>query len=339
LAVGVAAALTGCAGTEGTETGSEVAAYLNGAPITIDEMEREAAPHLNRLENERYNILRATLRQMAIDRLIARAAESQGLTVEAYLKQEVNDKIARPTQEEVVTYYEANKSTAGGRTFEELMQPIFERLEVDRLAVRRDNLEKSLLAASDLSFELDAPRVEIPTLESEMVRGNADAPVTIVEYADFQCPYCRRAFPIIERLLAEYPDTVRYSFRDYPLNNHTRSRPAAQAARCAEDQGKFWDYFENLMVMKGDLSDTDLTNRAVDTGMDRAEFVACMQSERYSDMVEHSIGEAESLGVISTPTFFINGRMMRGAKPYDEFKSIVDEELALSASGGQSSGG
>jgi len=129
----------------------------------------------------------------------------------------------------------------------------------------------------------------------------------------------------------QYGDKIRYVFRDYPLGFHKRAVPASVAAYCANEQGKYWDYYESLKVMVGDLSDADLNKRASDLGLNMDEFGACMTSGRHEPQVNAGFADGQKLGVTGTPTYFINGRMLIGAQPLDAFKAIVDDELARAA--------
>ena len=163
--------------------------------------------------------------------------------------------------------------------------------------------------------------------EGEPTRGPDSAPITMVEFSDFQCGYCKRAEATVERLLAEYGDKIHFVYRDYPLQFHKRAEPASIAARCAGDQGKYWEYHNNLMNIRGDLGDADLKKRAEGTQLDMAAFSACLESEAHQSTVRASFQDGASLGVSGTPTFFINGRRLVGARPYEDFKSVIEDEL------------
>ncbi len=178
------------------------------------------------------------------------------------------------------------------------------------------------------SVTLPAPRVDLSLADDAASRGDENAPVTLVEFGDYQCPFCRRAHTTVQRVLNEYGDQIRYVFLDYPLGNHDRAVPAAEAAYCAGEQDKYWDYSEHLMMMAGDLNDNDLRGRAEQIGLDVTEFMSCYTSGRHTDRITAAQQTGSSAGVDSTPTFFINGRMLVGAKNFETFKLIIDEELA-----------
>jgi len=165
------------------------------------------------------------------------------------------------------------------------------------------------------------------------VMGRADAPLTLVEFTDLQCPFCRQyATSTFDQIKKNWIDTgkLRYISRDYPLDFHPQAMRAARAARCAGDQGKFWEYHRNLMLVAGDFSDDDLKKRASTLGLDGAKLGECLASGRFDAVVNESALAARSVGVNSTPTFFLHGRMLTGAVPAEELARVVDDELKRS---------
>ncbi len=161
--------------------------------------------------------------------------------------------------------------------------------------------------------------------------GSADAPVTIVGFSDFQCPYCHRAQGTMDKVLETYGKRVRVVHRDFPLEGHTDATPAARAARCAGEQSKFWEYHRGLMTEPGDLSTGDLGARAKRLGLDEKAFGSCLASDRHAAEVKKDLEDGILAGVSGTPTYFVNGRMITGARPFEAFAEIIDAELALAA--------
>jgi protein-disulfide isomerase len=158
-------------------------------------------------------------------------------------------------------------------------------------------------------------------------RGPADAPVTLVEFSDFECPFCRRAHDTLEQVLAAYPGKVRLVFRQLPLQMHPHALAAAQASLCAHEQGHFWDYHDALFGRQGHLAPEDLRENAVALGLDTGKFSQCMESGRTLAQVKTDEAAAEKLGLSSTPAFFVNGVLLSGAPPLTDFKRAIDEEL------------
>ncbi len=176
----------------------------------------------------------------------------------------------------------------------------------------------------------EAPRYDIPIGANDPTYGPADAPVTIIEFSDFECPYCRRHnLEVRTLLLAAYGDNIRYVFKDFPLSSiHPNAIPAAEAALCANEQGMFWEYHERLFSMELALSPQSYLQYAEALGLDMTNFSQCVEEGRYASAVQEDYSFAANLGVRSTPTFFINGLAVVGAQPYEVFAQIIDEELA-----------
>jgi protein-disulfide isomerase len=158
-------------------------------------------------------------------------------------------------------------------------------------------------------------------------RGPENAPVTIIEFSDFECPYCLRAHPTVQQVLSTYGDRVRFVYRHYPLPNHPNARPAAEASACAHEQGKFWPYHDRLFSSAGKLSAADLKQHAVELGLDAAQFNACVDGRKYRADVDADMQVAEKAGVSGTPAFFINGRVLGGAQPFEAFQRVIEDEL------------
>lgn len=170
----------------------------------------------------------------------------------------------------------------------------------------------------------EAPRF---TTDPAMTRGPAGALVTIYEWSDYECPYCRRAQEALRRLQGEFPDTVRLVFKDFPLRSHPRALPAANAARCAGAQSRYWEYHDLLFVAQPDFSRDDLIGYARRLGLDVGPFIECVDTARFRDAVLADQREGREAGVRATPTFFINGRKIEGALPIDELREAVRQAL------------
>lgn len=326
------------AGAAAASAVTTVAGYLGDLPITLEEVDRAAAPQLRELRQREYTARRDAFERLADQKLVEKEAAARSTSVADLLKAEVEDKAAQPTDEEISSFYEKNKARMGGRPKEEVSEQIKQNLRAQKVAARRADFYRELRQKAGLRFLLDPPRVQVPIPPGEPARGPENAPITLVEFADFQCPYCRRSHPTVEQLLEEYKDKVRYLFRDYPLSFHQRAFPASEAARCAGDQGKYWEYYDNLMEVSGDLSDADLKKRATDLGLDLAAFTACIESDRHEAAIRAGLEDGSAAGVSGTPSFFINGRMIVGARPIEEFKTVIEEELAR-LGGGPAQGG
>ena len=171
-------------------------------------------------------------------------------------------------------------------------------------------------------------RVDVSTDDDPSI-GPADAPVTVIEFSDFQCPYCQVWYQqVYQQLLASYPDKLRFVYRDLPLPMHPEAVPAAEAANCAGEQGAFWKYHDALFVQQYGLNRAAYEQYASDLGLDTQAFVTCLDSHRYQDEIQADADEATRIGITGTPSFVINGRILIGALPFSDFKTVIDEELA-----------
>jgi protein-disulfide isomerase len=180
---------------------------------------------------------------------------------------------------------------------------------------------------------LAAPRVEV-AFDPARVRGNPKAPVMIVEFSDYQCPYCHSVEPTVKDLLAKYGDKVSLSYRDFPLTTiHSQAMIAAEASRCALEQGKFWEYHDQLFTASK-LEKDDLIEYARNLKLDDKQFDSCLTSEKYKADIEKDTAEGRKAGVNGTPGFFINGIGLSGAQPKDAFTRVIDDELARKSTRG-----
>ena len=172
-------------------------------------------------------------------------------------------------------------------------------------------------------------RYEVPVDDDPGI-GPEDAAITIVEFSDYECPYCTRWYAEVwPRLQETYPDQVRLVYRDFPLTSiHGNAVSAAEAANCAGEQGAYWEFHEKLFISQDGLGEEAYQNYARELGLDLASFDQCFQERRYQDEVASDLNFAMNLGVRSTPTFFINGIALVGAQPFEIFKEVIDKELA-----------
>jgi protein-disulfide isomerase len=261
------------------------------------------------------------------EKLIADEAKTRGTTTAALIDAEITSKIATVSDEEVVAWFNANPSRVQGAKLEQVRQPIRSLLTQQRTAVAYQSYVEKLRAKGAVRISLEPPRQKVAAADGQ-TRGPAGAPIELIEFSDFQCPYCLRANPVVTQVLSTYGDRIRFVYRNYPLPSHPNARPAAEAAQCAAEQGQFWPYHDRLFANQSKLADEDLKQSAVAVGLDAAKFNACFDSHKYRTRVEADIQAGNEAGVNGTPAFFINGRMLSGAQPFDEFKRVIDEELA-----------
>jgi len=309
----------------------EVVARVAGQPITMADLEPLIGSRLSQLrmqaEQNEFQLKQQAIDQVVREKLVAAEAKTKGVTSEQLLKTEVDDKVVAPTDDEIKDIYERNKARLGNRTLEESKPEIERQLKLQKGNERRMAYMQELQAKADVQILLDPPRIKVNVPSDAPSKGPAAAAVTLVEFSDYQCPFCKRAHDTIEQLVAAYPKDIRLVFMDYPLPMHNRAAAAAEAARCAGEQGKYWEYGDNLMKAAGDLSDDNLKARATELSLDAGAFETCISSTKHEPAVQSDFTEGNRVGVSGTPTFFINGRMIVGAKALDDFKQIVDDEI------------
>ena len=318
-----------------TAPDSRPAATVGGTVITMQALDAAAANQLAKFRQEEYDIRAEVLTGMIQEQLIVSEAAALKVTTADLVQTEIIAKAATPTPEDVQAYYDKMKSRMGGKPFDEVKVDIEKMLAGQKAAERKDQYLSELATKYEVKMLLDPPRATITLRPTAPVMGPADAPITIVEWSDYECPFCKRAFPTVEQVLAEYKDKVRYIHLDYPLPFHQKAMPASNAVHCAGDQGKFWEYNNNLYSAPGDLGAADLTKRAADLGLEPTAFEACMTSKKHESLIKSNYADGAALGVTGTPAFFINGRMLVGAQPIDQFRAIINDELSrkgLSAS-------
>ncbi len=318
------------AATPAAAPSGSVVAEVNGTPILASELEEKAAGRLARVRQEEYDIRRQALDQLISDRLIAAEAAKQRLSTEALVAREVDAKAAPLQASDVDQIYEQNKARFGGTTRDEAIARIRQVMGERAKADRRAAWEKGLRAAARVSVRLEAPRTAVAIPPGAPSTGPADARVTVVEFTDYQCPFCHRAQTVIDQVLQRYSGRIRYVHLDFPLDGHPQALPAARAARCAGEQGKFWEYHRDLMTAPGALDAADLQRRAAALRLDTPSFDACVSSGRYDQAIQASLREGDELGVTGTPAYFVNGRMISGARPIESFTELIDDELGRS---------
>jgi protein-disulfide isomerase len=308
----------------------EPLAELDGEAITSEEVEKAIAAQLSKLEEQIYSLKRQKVEELIIERLLAREAAKRGVTVQALLDAEVTTKVALVTEQEIETFYQANKAgLKGGEAT--VQEQIRAHLQRQKLAAQRRAFLEILRSQANVLVHLKAPavfRAEI-SVDGAPFKGPATAPVTIVEFSDFHCPFCQRVLPTLTQLESQYGDKVKLVFRDYPIDNlHPAARKAHEAARCAHDQGKFWAYHDLLFANAPKASPEHLKTYAQDVGLDVPAFEQCVNSGAYQAAVQRDVEEGTRVGVTGIPAFFINGRLVSGAQPLESFVRVVEEEQA-----------
>lgn len=304
---------------------------VNGQPVTAgeldalvgDEVKSARTEYLNKV----YEARNAALEQLLVDRMMDAEAKARGTTKEELFQQEVMSKVTPPTEEELQSTYDRFIRGRYDVSFEDAKDRLAMQLMQEKQQVRADAFFQELKAKYKSENLLPPPRAEVAATGPS--KGPKNAPITIVEFSDFECPFCSRVLPTLDQVTETYGDKVRIVFRHYPLPFHPNAPKAAEASLCAEDQGKFWEMHDLMFQNQKALDVPQLKQAARTVGMDGAKFDACLDSGEKAETVRRDMAEGQAAGVSGTPAFFINGRLLSGAQPFEEFKRIIDAELAM----------
>jgi protein-disulfide isomerase len=273
--------------------------------------------YIHEIRMQTYDAARQAVEVKINNILLEAEAKRRNTTSEALLKTEVADKVTHPTDADVTKFYEENKARLNGVELATVRAEIVTYLEQPS----REKLEQALVdrlrAGAQIRLMLTEPEalVEKVSVDDDPSRGSASAPVTVIEFTDFQCPACRAIHPALDELLKTYADRVRFVVRDFPLEQHQQARKAAEAANAANAQGKFFEYAALLFKNQEALDVASLKKYAAELGLDQARFNTALDAGTYAAEVQKDVADGEEVGVDSTPTIFINGVRQRDLSP------------------------
>jgi len=308
---------------EGQPDGAAIVAEIDGVKVTRAEFERSNAARLFQPRNTYFEAERKALDEYASEFLLERQARKENLTVAQLLDRHVNSKIAKdPSEETLRVYYEGVDTT---EPYESVKEKIIESLRQRRMAKAKAAYIQSLRADAKVVMRLTAPRAEVSAKDAP-VRGPKNAKVLIIEYADYECPYCQQIQPALDKLEADFKGKLALAYKDVPLPMHAHAAKAAEATHCAAAQGKYWEYHDVLSATK-QLDLPQLKDHARGLGLNPAAFDKCLDSGEKAQLVKDYVAEATALGLQGTPSFFINGRFISGIQTYENLREIVEEEL------------
>lgn len=274
-------------------------------------------------KRERYSYMEHELSSMIDERVLELEAKSEGTTSAALISA---IKVPTVSEEQAKAFYDAQGGPQLGKSYEELAPKIREYLE--RQA--NDGAKRRYLQSLRLKYKavatLEPLREEVAA--SGPGRGPPQAPIVLVEYSDFQCPYCGRFEGVLKTTLARYPGMIRLVYENYPLTDiHPDAEKAAEAAECAEQQGKFWELHDRMFAEQASLGVDALKDKARSIGLDSRAFDQCLDSGSARDSVQRDVQAARRLAVVSTPTSFVNGRLVLGAVSAEDLAAVIDDEL------------
>ena len=313
---------------------TEVVATIGSTRITLADVDERALQEPAssfggaRLVQALFLARQTALDEIIGNHLIEQEAKARGLDRATLVEQEIANAAPTPSENDITFWYQAHPERVQGASLQQVHDPIKAMLIEERMGAARTAFLDKLKAKTPVTITLEPPRQTVATA-GHPSKGPKDAPVEVVEFSDFQCPFCLRANPVVAEVLKTYGDRIRLVYRHYPLPNHPNARPAAEASACADEQGRFWEYHDVLFANQSRLAEADLKAHAVTAGLDAAQFAACVDGRRTKSQVDLDVKEADAVGVTGTPAFFINGRSLEGAQPFGAFKRLIDEELAV----------
>jgi protein-disulfide isomerase len=302
---------------------STVVLEVDGVKVTYGELEQKRAGSLFQARNAFYEAEKKSIDDYVNEFLLEREAKKENLTTAQLLEKHVTSVIPPdPSEEALRLYYEGIDAK---EPFEAIRGKILDHVRDVRMAKARAAYMQSLRTQANVVVRLPAPRANV-SLIGTPVRGAENAPVIIVEYSDYECPYCQQTQSVLDKVEAEYKGKIAFAYKDFPLPMHSHAEKAAEAAHCADVQGKFWDYHDRLFKTK-QLDVAQLKESARDLKLDTKAFDECLDSGAQATTVKTQLTDGQSLQVQGTPSFLINGRFFNGGLSYEELRAVIEEEL------------
>ena len=294
-----------------------IAATFDKQTLTLRDIDAELGESL-------YEARKHTATRMAFEAILNEKAEKQGLTSEELMKKEMDARVQPPTEAEMMAVFESSRGQLPPEvTFERVRGDIENFLRSQTAQRVMPEIQEAWLKEANFQFVLpyEHKRVAIEAIGPS--KGPDNAPVTIVEFSDFGCSFCRRGAETMSEILKAYPDKVKVHFRHFAM----MASKASEAAMCAHEQGKFWEYHEVLFANQGRFEPENLKEHAKALGLDEEAFSKCLDSEKHVETVKRDVEAGRKAGVRGTPAFFINGILLSGAQPLEKFKELIDSEL------------
>jgi protein-disulfide isomerase len=317
--------VSGCQRMDGAKI-----AEVDDRAILVSDLQKYAGRELSVQRENLYKLEKQKLEEYISAFLLTQEAKKRGVSVEAVLDQEVNSKILPVGDDEIDVFYKSNKARIAV-DLDKAREQIRSHLNNQKIQAQKALFLKSLRSKAKVVTYVKAPpvfRADI-SVAGEPFKGAEKAPLTVVKFEDFQCPFCKQVQPTFNELLSRYNGKVRLVHKDLPLESiHPQARQAAEAARCAYEQGKFWEYHDKLYATSPKASGDDLKSYAKEVGLNVDSFDRCFTSGKYKAVVQQDLNEGVQLGLTGTPTIFINGREISGNQSLEAFEAIIDEELA-----------
>jgi len=312
----------------GLSSSSGVVLEIDGKKLTLADFEQKHPFSLFQARNSFYHAENKALDDFATEYLLDREAQKEHVTVDELLERHANSVVPKeePSEDALRLYYEGIESK---EPYESMRAGILDHIRQSRILKAKTAYVQSLRSKATVVLSAAPPRANV-SLKDTPVRGPANAPVTVVEYADYECPYCQQVRPALDKLETEYKGKVAFAYKDLPLPMHPHAQKAAEAAHCAGAQGKYWEYHDMLFATKK-LEVSQLKEDAGALKLDTTAFDKCLDSGEQLGAVKAQYIEAQNLQLQGTPSFFINGQFFSGTFTFEQLRGIVDDALKASS--------
>lgn len=331
LIIAVATTLTVNSAAQQTNQENDAVAKVGGTYLNSADFEKKEAGDLLQARYTMYLSERKVLDKYIDDQILDMQAKREGLTVDQLLDKEAYKGIKDPTDDQMEVYYEG---LGVDQPFATVKDQILDHIRELRKTKARTAYVDKLRVESNIRILLAPPTADVDA-QSVNIQGSKDAPVTLVEFADYQCPYCAKMNPVLQTLEKEYGNKLSVVFKDFPLPMHKDAEKAAEAARCAGDQGKYWEYHD-LLFSSHQTDLTSLKSHAGQLKLDQAKFDACVDSGAEAAAVKKDLEEGQRLGLTATPSFFVNGHFFNGSADASTIREIIGMEMPASSPAGVS---
>jgi len=312
--------------------GKQIVAEVSGQKLTMADLEQKEGAKLLQARYQYYMNQRRALDQLIDDKLLEVEAGKQHLSVDQLFNTQVYKDVKDPTEDQLQVYYEGMDSN---EAYESVRDRVLEHIRELRRTKARAAYVAELRSKASLVVMLAPPAADV-NLQNAYVHGEKAAPVTLVEFADYECPYCQKITPELQKLEKEYGSRLAVAYKDFPLPMHHSSEKAAEAARCAGEQGKFWEYHDVLFYSK-QLGIPDLKEHARVLKLDGDRFDKCLDDGAETAAVKKDLDEAQHFGLTGTPSFFVNGHFFSGAADYSILREMVEQQLPMASASGSAS--
>lgn len=320
-------AATGQSQIRATSPESVIASF-DGTRILLSEVDARISSQVSRLDQDRYALRRRALEEILLDRLSDAECLVGGITRESFLSAQVTDRVSPPTDQEVIAIYEFAAQQFRGLSRADALTRISTIVYQQRVTARKSELLRELMSRHPTSIFLDPVRAKIRDNRHSASRGNANAPISVVVFSDFQCPFCAKSAMTLNKVLRMRGDKVKIVYRHFPLSIHSQAEKAALYSVCALKHGDFWAFHDRVFDSRMQFTDTQLRQTAIESGVPAEIIDGCVSASQTKAHLALDVSEAQELGVEGTPTIYVNGRLSPDSSE-DALIRLIDEEAEL----------